>query len=137
VEVERAGRGRGAAAANRQALVIVSLPDGKQTTLPGVRSFRLARDNATWLAYVPEPDSATAGGDSTGGASAAAAGGAGRGGRGGRVAVDAAAAHRGGRRRSVDPVLRNLATGARLADVLAFAFDDSAKVKAYTVVSRD
>src|SRR6185295_18945803 len=56
-EVERAGagRGRGAAAANRQSLVIVSLADGKTTTLPGVRSFRLAHDNGTWLAYVPEP----------------------------------------------------------------------------------
>ena len=58
-EVERAPRGRGAAT-NRQSLAIVSLPDGKITTLPGVRSFRLARDNGTWLAYVPEPDSASA-----------------------------------------------------------------------------
>ena len=58
-------------AANRQSLVIVSLADGKTTTLAGARSFRLARDNGTWLAYVPEPDSAS--GDSTarGGAQAA------------------------------------------------------------------
>ena len=40
-EVERAPRGRGAAATNRQSLVIVSLPDGKTTTIAGVRSFRL------------------------------------------------------------------------------------------------
>ena len=35
-------------------------------------------------------------------------------------------------------MLRNLASGAeeRLTDVLAFAFDDSAKVLAYTVVAR-
>ena len=35
--------------------------------------------------------------------------------------------------------MRNLATGAeeRLGDVLTYAFDDSAKVLAYTVVSRD
>src|SRR5215813_3074830 len=58
-EVERAGRGRGAAATNRQTLAIVSLADGKVTTIPGVRSFRLARDNGTWVAYVPEPDSAS------------------------------------------------------------------------------
>src|SRR5690242_4448843 len=60
-EVERAGRGRGAAAANRQSLAIVSLPDGKVTTIAGVRSFRLPRSNGAWLAYVPEPDSAAAG----------------------------------------------------------------------------
>ncbi|MGE5099731.1 MAG: hypothetical protein ACM3SX_07075, partial [Deltaproteobacteria bacterium] len=79
-EVERAPRGR-AAAANRQSLAIVSLADGKVTTIPGVRSFRLAHDNATWLAYVAEPDSAA--GDSTRGGAGPAAGGA-RGGRGGR-----------------------------------------------------
>ena len=54
------------------------------------------------------------------------------------AAVVVAAA--GGRRQFGSPlVLRNLATGAeeRLSDVLTFAFDDSAKVLAYTVVSRD
>jgi hypothetical protein len=128
-EVEKAPRGRGGAAVNRQALAIVSLPDGKVTTLPGVRSFRLPRDNGTWLAYVPEPDSA-AGGDAP-----AAASGGGRGGRGGRGGGAA-----GGRRQFGQPlVLRNLSTGAeeRLSDVLTYAFDDSAKVMAYTVVSRD
>ncbi|HTE47570.1 MAG TPA: hypothetical protein VK636_20170, partial [Gemmatimonadaceae bacterium] len=138
-EVERAGRGRGAAAGNRQSLVIVSLSDGKMTTIAGVRSFRLARDNAKWLAYVPEPDSAS--GDSTGraqGAAPAVAGG-GRGGRGGRGGGGAGGAASGRRQFGGPLVLRNLATGAeeRLTDVLAFAFDDSAKVLGYTVVSRD
>jgi dipeptidyl aminopeptidase/acylaminoacyl peptidase len=132
-EVEKAGRGRGAAAANRQSVVIVSLADGKTTTLAGARSFRLARDNGTWLAYVPEADSAS--GDSTSRAAGAApAGGGGRGGRGGRGGAA------GGRRQFGSPlVLRNLASGAeeRLTDVLTYAFDDSAKVLAYTVVSRD
>ncbi|MEP6492776.1 MAG: prolyl oligopeptidase family serine peptidase [bacterium] len=138
-EVERAGRGRGAAAGNRQSLVIVSLADGKMTTVPGVRSFRLPRDNAKWVAYVPEPDSAA--GDSTGravGAAPAAAGGGGRGGRGGRGGGGGGAP--GGRRQFGGPlVLRNLAAGTeeRLTDVLGFAFDDSARVLAYTVVSRD
>jgi hypothetical protein len=131
-EVERAGRGRGAAAANRQSLAIVSLADGKVTTIPGVRSFRLPRDNGTWLAYVPEPDSGAApAGD------ASAAGAAGRGGRGGRGGGGGATT---GRRQYGGPlVLRNLATGAeeRLADVNGYAFDDSAKVFGYTVVSRD
>ena len=80
-EVERTGRGRGAAAANRQSLVIMSLPDGKTTTIAGVRSFRLARDNGTWLAYVAE-DSAAAGDSSRAPVQGAAGGG--RGGRGGR-----------------------------------------------------
>jgi len=130
-EVERAPRGRGAAT-NRQSLALVSLADGKVTTLAGVRSFRLPRDNGTWLAYVPEPDSGSA--DATPGAANAAGGG--RGGRGGRGGGGGA----GGRRQFGSPlVVRNLATGAeeRLSDVLTFAFDDSAKVLAYTVVSRD
>jgi len=131
-EVERAGRGRGAAATNRQSLAIVSLSDGKVTTIAGVRSFRLARDNGTWLAYVAEPDSGAA--DSSRAGAAPAAGG--RGGRGGRGGGGAA----GNRRQFGQPlVLRNLATGAeeKMSDVLAFTFDDSAKVLAYTVVSRD
>src|SRR5215831_7874058 len=132
-EVERAGRGRGAAAvANRQSLVILSLADGKTTTIDAVRSFRLPRDNGTWLAYVAA-DSAAAGDSSR--APVTAAGG-GRGGRGGRGGGGAPA----GRRQFGNAlVLRNLATGVeeRLADVLTFAFDDSAKVLGYTVVSRD
>ena len=135
-EVERAPRGRGAAggaAANRQSVVILSLADGKTTTLEGARSFRLPRDNGTWIAYSPAPDSAT--GDSTARGAAPGANG-GRGGRGGRGGAGAA----GGRRQFGSAVvLRNLSTGAeeRLSDVLAYAFDDSAKVLAYTVVSRD
>jgi hypothetical protein len=133
VEVERAlasarGRGgRGAAPAQRNSLAIVSLADGKVTTIPGVRSFRLPRENGTWLAYVPEPDSASA--DSTNRSTA-------QGGRGGRGGAGAA----GSRRTFGSPlVLRNLGTGAeeRLTDVVAYAFDDSAKVLGYTVVSRD
>ncbi len=132
-EVERAPRG-GGAGSTRTSLAIVSLADGKVTSVAGVRSFRLARDNGTWVAYVPEPDSA-AGNDAAG--RAPAAGGGGRGGRGGRGGGGAGG---GGRARYGSPlVLRNLASGAeeRLADVLAFAFDDSAKTLAYTVVSRD
>ena len=122
-EVERAAAARGARGgrggpATRTSLVIVSLADGKVTTIPAVRSFRLPRDNGAWLAYVPEPDSA--GADSTA--------------RGSRGPAGA------GRRIYGSPlVLRNLTTGAeeRLGDVLMYAFDDSAKVMGYTVVSRD
>jgi hypothetical protein len=126
--VRVAGRGgRGAAQAQRNSLAIVSLADGKVAMINGVRSFRVPRENGTWLAYVPEPDSASADSTNRGGAAG------GRGGRGG--------AGGGGARRSYGSplVLRNLATGAeeRLTDVLAFVFDDSAKVLGYTVVSRD
>ena len=134
-EVEHAPRGRGATAAlNRTSMVIVSLADGKVTTVANVRSFRLPRSNGAWLAYVPAPDSAA--GDSSargGGGNAAPAGRGGRGGRGGGGAA-------GGRRQFGSAlVLRNLATGAeeRMSDVLMFAFDDSAKVLGYTVVAHD
>ncbi|MFI5229922.1 MAG: hypothetical protein ACHQWU_12690, partial [Gemmatimonadales bacterium] len=129
-EVERVPRARANALIARTSLAIVSLPDGKVTTIPNVRSFRLPRANGAWVAYVPGADT-TAGDSSTrGGAGAAPAGRGGRG-RGGPA---------GGRRQFGAPlVLRNLATGAeeRLSDVLAFSFDDSAKVFAYTVVARD
>ncbi len=121
-EVERlqaspAGRGgRGAATANRTALAVVDLADGRVTAIPAVRSFRLPRDNGTWLAYVAEAD--TAGADSSA--------------RDGRPA---------GPRRTYGSavVLRNLDTGAeeRLPDVLSYSFDDAATFLAYTVVSRD
>ncbi len=123
-DVDKAPRGRSAAATNRQALAIVSLADGKTTTIPGVRSFRMPRDNGTWLAYVPEPDSG------------AAPGGTGRGGAAGR----GGSAAPGGRRQfGSSLVLRNLASGGeeRLADVNGYAFDDSARVMSYTIVSRD
>src|SRR5215467_3046488 len=49
-EVERAGRGRGAnAVANQQNVAIVSLADGKVTMIAGARSFRLPKDNGTWV----------------------------------------------------------------------------------------
>ncbi|NOT09998.1 MAG: hypothetical protein HOP28_17535, partial [Gemmatimonadales bacterium] len=112
---------RGTAAANRLTLAIMDLRDGKVTTIPGVRSFRLPRESGAWLAYVPEPDSAAAGADSAS--------------RGGARPGGAAP-----RRTYGSPlVLRNLGTGAeeRLTDVLGYAFDDGAKLLAYTDVSRD
>ena len=123
-EFERGRRGRGAAP-SRQSLAIVSLADGKVTSIAGVRSFRVPRSSGAWVAFVAEPDSSA---DSTARGAAAGRGGRGRGGAGGP------------RRQFGSPlVLRNLATGAeqRLNDVLSFAFDDSARTFAYTVVSRD
>jgi hypothetical protein len=126
-EFERASRNRRAATAltTRADLAIVSLADGKVTTVPRVRSFRLPANGGAWLAFVPE-DSATMPD------SAAAA-------RGRGAGIPADSSGRGPRRQYGNTlVLRNLATGAdeRIADVQAFSFDDSAKVLAYTVVSR-
>jgi dipeptidyl aminopeptidase/acylaminoacyl peptidase len=127
----RGGRGGGAqgggANQNQNTVVMVNLADGQVTPLPGMRSFRLPRYSGKWAIFATAGDSA--GADS---ASAQAAGG--RAGRGGGTP-----APNGQRRQYGSPiVLRNLDTGAdeRLTDVLAYQFDDSAKVLAYTVASR-
>ena len=117
-EFDRAGTNRRALSAvqGRSDLAIVRLADGNVTRVARVRSFRLPRYRGGWVAYVVS-DSATA--DSS------------------RAAP--AARPSGPRRRfGTALVVRNLETGAeeRIADVLDFAFDDSAKVLAYTVVSR-
>ncbi len=125
-----AGGAAGGAAAtnNANSLRVIRLADGNIEAIKGARSFRVPNDNGKWLAY-GAPDSAAA---------AEAAAGGGRGGRGGRggAAADPAVARRayGG-----PVVLRNLNTGAeeKLADVVNYTFDDSAKVLAYTVTSRD
>ena len=125
-DFDRAARNRRQAALlqNRADLAIVSLADGKVTTVPRVRSFRLPSNNGAWVAYVAE--------DSTAPVDSAA--------RGGRGGAPADSASRGGARRQYGTTLtlRNLGTGAeeRIADVVAFVFDDSAKVMAYTVASR-
>ena len=128
-EFERAARNRRASAAlqTRADLAIVNVADGKVTTVPRVRSFRLPANSGAWLAFVPEDS--TAAPDST----------AARGGRGAGAPAVGDSASRGGRRQYGNAlVLRNLTTGAdeRIADVQAFFFDDSAKVLGYTVVSR-
>jgi hypothetical protein len=129
-EFERAGRNRRTAATvqNRADLAIVNLGDGKVTSIPRVRSFRLPTSSGAWIAYIAEDSAAS--NDSTGG------GNAGRGGRGGGAPGDSS---RGPRRQfGTTLTIRNMSTGAeeKLADVLNFAFDDSAKVLGYTVVSR-
>lgn len=129
-----AAGGGGADTTQRTSLVIVRLADGNQTVVPGVRSFRLARDNGDWMIYAPTAQDTTArtAGDSTQRAAGGQGPARGAGGPGARPA---------GPRRTYGSaiVLRNLATGAeeRLSDVLSYTFDDSARVLAYTVASRD
>jgi dienelactone hydrolase len=128
-EFDRASRDRrrGAAVTNRADLAIVRLADGSVTRIERVRSFRLPRSSGAWVAYAVADSSP---GDS----SRAGAG------RGAGVAGGAEANRSSGPRRRYGStiVLRNLGTGAeeRLGDVIDYAFDDSAKVFVYAVVSR-
>ncbi|MBV9879404.1 MAG: S9 family peptidase [Gemmatirosa sp.] len=138
-DFERARHSRRPADQPRASLAIVSLPDGRVTTVPRVRSFAMPREAGGWLAYLLEPgDSARAGGaDSTvrtsPGAAAATPGGTPR-----PIASDSG--RRGGRRAETGStlVLRSLATGAetRIEDVTAYALSDSARWLAYTAASR-
>ena len=134
----RAGRGTvpaaGAPNANATAnnsLRVIRLADGNMESIKGARWFRTPSANGKWLAYAmtdPVADSIAA---ATGG----------RGGRGGRdgAGVGAADAQVVRRTYGTPLMLRNLDTGAedKLADVASYTFDDSAKVLAYTVTSRD
>ena len=112
---------------NNSSLRVIRLADGNIETIAGARSYKVPGESGKWLAYAL-PDSIAA----------AAAGAGGRGGRGGNGG--APAANGAARRTYGTPLtLRNLDTGAeeKLADVTFYAFDDSAKVLAYTVASRD
>jgi dipeptidyl aminopeptidase/acylaminoacyl peptidase len=105
---------------------MVSLSDGKITPLPNMRAYRLPEASGKWMVYATASDSAAS--DSSRAAS-------GPGGRGGQGATGA----RGPRRTYGNPItLRNLDSGADevITDVVAYQFDDSAKVLAYTVASR-
>ena len=135
----RAAGGPGGAAADTTggppSLVIVALADGKTATIAGVRSFRLPKENGKWVVYSVADTSRRVAGDSAarGGPGGGAAQGAQRGGAGRPGAA------RDRRQYGTAIVLRNLDTGAeqKIDDVLTYTFDDSAKVLAYTVVSRD
>lgn len=118
-------RRRSAALQGRTTLAIVRLADGSITRIERVRSFRLPRHSGAWVAYTVS--------DSTPSDSSARPPGAGA--PAGQTPRSSAPRRRFGSAL----VLRNMDSGAeeRLADVLDFAFDDSAKVLAYTVVSRD
>ena len=124
-EFDRAGTNRRqtAAVAARSDLAIVRLADGNVTRVARVRSFRLPRHSGAWIAYAVA--------DST--PSDSARGGAPAGAPGSRPATPATR-----RRFGSTIVLRNMSSGAeeRFGDVMEYAFDDSAKVFAYTVVGR-
>jgi dipeptidyl aminopeptidase/acylaminoacyl peptidase len=139
--VERARRDkRKPEAAPKPSLGILSLADGRVTVIPRVKSFRLAKDDGRYVAYLLEADSARR--DSAAAKPDSAA----------RAAAPAAAATPGGTPRPVASdtsrgrrkeygttlVLRDLATGAetRIDDVTAYALDDAGHWLGYTVSSR-
>jgi hypothetical protein len=120
-------------------LVMVSLVDGKTTTVARVRSFRLPKESGKWIVY-SAPDTSRRGASAGDSANRGGAAGAARGGPGaGRPGAGGPGAARDRRQYGNAIILRNLETGAeqKVDDVLTYAFDDSAKVLAYTVVSRD
>jgi len=139
----RAGRGgRGGAAGARTepktGMGIMTLADGKVTTVDKIGSFRVPEESSAWLAYYK----------GTGGAGGGGA--AGRGGRGG--AAPAAGGRAGGgagsgasadgeKRKDAgwDLILRNLATGEEttMADVVEYAFDIKGTWLAYATSTTD
>lgn len=131
-EFDRVARDRRRASAvqNRSDLAIVKLADGSVLSVSRVRSFRLPRSSGAWMAYVVS-DSAAADSTARGGGPGGAAG-------AGSTAQSSGQSPAARRRYGSTVVLRNMASGTeeQLSDVLDFAFDDSAKVFAYTVVSR-
>jgi dipeptidyl aminopeptidase/acylaminoacyl peptidase len=122
----------------RTALGIMSLPDGRVTLRPGIRSFRAPEESGRWVAYLLDSgDSARAApADSAEQApmAASAPGGAPR-----PVAADSS---RGGRKKKETGsvlVLRDLASGGeeRIRDVTAYTFDRGGRWLGYTVSGRD
>jgi dipeptidyl aminopeptidase/acylaminoacyl peptidase len=153
-----AGRGQGAGEEgnnnnqSRNSLGIMSLHDGKVTTVEQVSSFRIPEESSTWLAY----HKGRAGAGGRGGRGGR--GGAGRGGGGGRGGAPAAAQPEpaaqepaaGGeagqntpQEKRKDPgsdlIVRNLTTGQEttIAEVTEYAWDKNGTWLAYTVSSND
>lgn len=116
---------RPAADQPRASLGIMSLRDGRVTTVPRVRSFRLAETSGRYVAYLLEParDSAATGG---------------REGGGGGGGPDSARARAPRRQYGSPLVIRDLNDGTetQVADVSSYVIDDSARFVAYTVTSR-
>ena len=135
-----AGRGEGANGRRnepRTGLGIMTLADGKVTTVDKVGSFRLADENAGWLAYYKGT------GGAGGGPAAGGRGGRGgnppqaAGGRGGQAAGGAAARDR--KQPGSDLVLRNLASGEEttIPEVTEYVWNARGTHLAYAVSSNE
>ncbi|MEO5895969.1 MAG: hypothetical protein ABIS06_09735 [Vicinamibacterales bacterium] len=119
----------------RTGLGIMSLADGKVTTIDRVGSFRLADESAAYLAYYK--------GTGVGGGGGAALGGRGGGGGRGAGAPQAGAAAGAANARTKQPgsdlVLRNLATAEEVTipEVTEYAWNQKGSWLAYTASSND
>ncbi len=122
----------------RTALGVMSLPDGRVTTVPGIKSFRLPEDSGRWVAYLLEggDSTRTAPADSAARAPMAAAtpGGTPR-----PVSSDSTRADRRKKDTGSVLVLRDLHSGAeeRIRDVTAYTFDRGGRWLGYTVSGKD
>ncbi|MCX6546356.1 MAG: prolyl oligopeptidase family serine peptidase [Acidobacteria bacterium] len=139
----RGGTGGGQTARNepRTGMGVMTLADGKVTTVEKVGSFRVPDESSSWLAYYK----------GTGGAGGGGGRGGGRGGRGAGAAPAPAAGGRGGTaaqttatgERRKDPgsdlILRNLATGEEktIPEVSEYLFDTKGIWLAYATSSTD
>ena len=112
---------RPAAQQPRASLGVMSLADGRVTTVPRVRSFRLPGASGRFLAYLMEPDTPPRD-------SAQARGSEG----------DSARGRPPRRQYGSTLVIRDLNDGTetRIADVSSYVIDDSARFVAYAVTSR-
>ncbi len=139
----RQGGGRqGGAARNTQprtGLGIMSLADGKVTTVDKVGSFRLADENPTWLAYYK--GTGGAGGGAAGGGRGGRGGGAPAGGRGGQAEGRGGANATGRERKQPgsDLIVRNLGTGEEttIPEVTEYLWNRKGTYLAYAVSSND
>jgi hypothetical protein len=132
-EYERV-RGRRGATQPTNALGLMSLADGKVTTVPRVRSYQLARNGGRYVAYLLE-DSVALRAEGAGQTAGAAAGLA--------PAVPGAArdtTRPAGPRREYGStlVLRELATGteSRIEGVTSYDFDENERWLGYTITTR-
>ncbi len=125
-------RGR-AAEQPRNRMGILSLADGRVTSIERVRGFSVARDGGRFVAYQVDADT-------TGGAGGAAgAAGRGAGARGGAAGGDSTASSARRKDSGTPLVLRELATGTevRIEHVSNYAIDRGEKFLAYSTVGAD
>ena len=134
--------------ASRNSMGIMTLPDGKVTTVEQVSSFRIPEESSAWVAYHKGRGGA-GGGRGAGRAGGRGGGGRGGGGRaGGGGAAAEPAAQEGGQsnnpaEKRKDPgsdlIVRNLASGQEttIAEVTEYAWDKAGSWIAYTTSSND
>ncbi|HVH57031.1 MAG TPA: hypothetical protein VM791_12300, partial [Vicinamibacterales bacterium] len=123
----------------RTGVGIMSLADGKVTTVDKVGSFRIPDENSTWLAYYKGT------GGAGGGGAAGGRGGRGAGappaatGRGGRGGDTAGANTRDRKQPGSDLILRNLTTSEEVTipEVTEYSWNRKGTYLAYAVSSND